>query len=120
MSALQKPFSDAVWAGDTLYISGQIGLDERRIVPKGLEDEAHLLMRNLQRVLTANSLAFESIVSVTIFTPDVAHFEAFNAVYLHYFTGRLPARAFIGSGPLLFGARFELTAIAVKPPNSQH
>lgn len=111
---MQKPFSDAVWAGDTLYVSGQIGVTASRIPPETLEDEAHLLLRNLGNVLNTNGLGFDDIVSVTIFTPDVSHFDAFNAIYVTYFNNGLPARAFIGSGPLLFGARFELTAIAAR------
>ena len=63
--------------------------------------------------LTAAEMTTDDLVMVTIFAPDVANFAAFNAVYLEYFSGPLPARAFIGSGPLVFGARFELTAIAI-------
>lgn len=107
-----KPFSDSVRVGNLLYVSGQIGVDERRLVPSGLEDEVRLLMSNVKRVLDANDRTFDDLVNVTIFATDVADFDAFNAVYVTYFTGRLPARAFIGSGKLLFGARFELTAIA--------
>ena len=59
-------------------------------------------------------MTMNDLVMVTIFAPDVAHFASFNAVYVQYFEGPLPARAFIGSGPLLFGCRFELTAIAVE------
>lgn len=109
---MQLPFSDAVSAGDTLYISGQIGVDASRVPPEALQDEAHLLMRNLQKVVERHGLTTDHVVSVTIFTPDVSSFEAFNEVYLTYFKPPLPARAFIGSGKLLFGARFELTAIA--------
>jgi 2-iminobutanoate/2-iminopropanoate deaminase len=107
------PFSDAVRAGDTLYISGRLGLDPvTRRPPADVSDEARCLMDDLQRVLSAAGATLDDLAMVTIFAPDVAHFGAFNAVYLSYFNGPLPARAFIGSGPLLFGARFELTAIA--------
>lgn len=69
-------------------------------------------MDELRDVLHEAGLTMNDLAMVTIYTPDVAHFEAFNAVYLSYFDGKLPARAFIGSGPLLFGARFELVAVA--------
>ena len=52
--------------------------------------------------------------SVQIFCPDVANYDAFNKVYRTYFTQEYPARAFIGSGPLLQGAKFEIQGIAVK------
>lgn len=108
------PFSDAVRAGDTLYVSGRLGLDPvTRRPPADVSDEARSLMDDLQRVLSVAEMNVDDLVMVTIFAPDVANFTAFNAVYVSYFNGPLPARAFIGSGPLLFGARFELTAIAI-------
>ncbi len=113
------PFSDAVRAGDTLYVSGRLGLDPpTRRPPAGVSDEARCLMDDLRRVLSAAEMTIADLVMVTIFAPDVGNFAAFNAVYLSYFDGPPPARAFIGSGPLLFGARFELTAIAVARPST--
>ncbi len=109
------PFSDAVRAGDTLYVSGRLGLDpQTRRPPAEVADEARLVMDDVQRVLQVAGLTCDDLAMVTIFG-DATHFAAFNAVYVTYFTGPLPARAFIGSGPLLFGARFEITAIAVMP-----
>jgi 2-iminobutanoate/2-iminopropanoate deaminase len=108
------PFSDAVRVGDTLYLAGRIGIDPATgKPPPDVADEARVLMDDIRRVLTAARMTVDDLVMVTIFAPDVGDFAAFNAVYLSYFTGPLPARAFIGSGPLLFGARFEITAIAV-------
>jgi 2-iminobutanoate/2-iminopropanoate deaminase len=107
------PFSDAVRAGDTLYLSGRLGLDpETRRPPADVSEEARMVMDDVQRVLRAAALTCDDLVMVTIFG-DATHFAAFNAVYLSYFNGPPPARAFIGSGPLLFGARFEITAIAI-------
>ncbi|HEX3549492.1 MAG TPA: Rid family hydrolase [Candidatus Elarobacter sp.] len=108
------PFSDLVRAGDTYYLSGRLGLDPstgRR--PEHPSDEADVLMRDVQRVLAAGGLTMNDLVMVTVFAPDAANFTEFNEVYVRYFDGDLPARAFIGSGPLLFGCRFELTGIAV-------
>ena len=70
-------------------------------------------MNDVRAVLAAAGMTPDDLVNVTIFAPDVSHFAAFNAVYVTYFSGPLPARAFIGSGPLLFGCRFEVTAVAV-------
>ena len=107
------PFSDAVRAGETVYIAGRIGLDRTTGKPPAdVADEARVLMDDVCDVLRACGLTTADLAMVTIFAPDVRDFAAFNAVYLGYFGERLPARAFIGSGPLLFGARFELTAIA--------
>ncbi len=113
------PFSDAVVAGDIVYVSGRIGLDPATGRPPAeAADEARLLMDDLCAVLRAADLTTADLAMVTIFAPDVGHFAAFNAVYLTYFGERLPARAFIGSGPLLFGARFELTAVAHRSAQS--
>lgn len=109
------PFSDAVEAGSTVYISGQIGLDPNTGKPPAdVTEEARLVMENLKSVVTAAGLTMNDLASVQIFAPDVSHFAAFNAVYTTYFADSLPARAFLGSGPLLFGARFEVMAIAVR------
>jgi enamine deaminase RidA (YjgF/YER057c/UK114 family) len=110
------PFSDAVLAGDTLYVSGHIGVDMKtRKPPERLEDEVRLLMDGIKASLTQAGMTMDDLVSVTIYCPEMALFERFNAVYRTYFTpGRYPARAFLGSGPLIWGAHFEITAIAVR------
>lgn len=110
------PFSDAVLVdGKTLYLSGRIGLiPGTTTVPEAAEEEAHLVMQDFQRVLALAGMTMDNLVSVQIFASDVSLWERFNAVYRTYFTGKLPARAFLGSGTLLFGARFELQGIAAK------
>lgn len=110
------PFSDAVLVdGKTLYLSGRIGLiPGTTTVPETAEEEAHLVMQDFQRVLAMAGMTLENLVSVQIFASDVSLWERFNVVYRGYFTGKLPARAFLGSGTLLFGARFELQGIAAK------
>ena len=116
MSDPSRPFSDAVLVdGKTLYLSGRIGLiPGTTTVPETAEEEAHLVMQDFQRVLGMAGMTLDNLVSVQIFASDVSLWERFNAVYCTYFTGKLPARAFLGSGTLLFGARFELQGIAVK------
>jgi hypothetical protein len=64
--------------------------------------------------LTRSGFSMQEVVSLTIFCPDLLLFDTFNRVYRTYFRPPFPARAFIGSGPLLFGARFEIQGIAVK------
>jgi reactive intermediate/imine deaminase len=107
------PFSDAVWHGDTLYISGQIGLDPKTGKPPAtVEEEAQLVMDNVKRTLESAGLTMDDLLSVQIFCSDVALFEKFNVVYRTFFKGEFPARAFLGSGKLLFDARFEVQGIA--------
>ena len=108
------PFSGAVLVGNTLYLSGTIGLDENQQVPSTPEAEARLVLNSMQSTLEAAGMTMDDLVSVQVFCSDVAHYAAFNAVYRTYFTREFPARAFVGVGTLLFDARFELQGIAVK------
>jgi reactive intermediate/imine deaminase len=111
----ELPFSDAVLAGDTLYISGNIGFDPATGKPGATPElEARLVMDGLQRTLEAAGMAMDDLVQVQVFCSDLSCFAAFNEVYRGYFRHGYPARAFLGSGPLLFGARFEVMGIAVR------
>jgi 2-iminobutanoate/2-iminopropanoate deaminase len=108
------PFSGAVLVGNTLYLSGTIGLDANRTVPPTAEAEARLVLDNIKGSLEAAGMSMDDLVSVQIFCSDVANYDAFNAVYRTYFKREFPARAFLGAGTLLFGARFEVMGIAIK------
>ncbi len=108
------PFSGAVLVGNTLYLSGNIGLEENQQVPSTPEAEARLVLNDMRRTLEAAGMTMDDLVSVQVFCSDVAHYAAFNAVYRTYFTREFPARAFLGVGTLLFEARFEVQGIAVQ------
>ena len=112
--AALPPFSGAVRVGDTLYLSGSIGIDARQRVPDTPEAEAKAVLDSIQATLAGAGMTMDDLVYVQIFCSDVAHYAAFNGVYRTYFKQEFPARAFIGSGKLLFGARFEVQGIAVK------
>ncbi len=115
--AVAAPFSDAVLAGDTLYLAGRIGFKPgTRQVPDTPEEEAKLVLEQFKTVLAQADMTMDDLVSVTVFCSDVKLFDTWNKVYPTYFGKELPARAFIGSGPLLFGARFEMQGIAVRKP----
>ncbi|MEY4094832.1 MAG: hypothetical protein RLZZ53_2031 [Acidobacteriota bacterium] len=109
------PFSDAVLIGDTLYISGRGGVDMATMqVPAAVKDEVKMLMEDFKKVLAQAGMAMDDLVSVTVYSPDLSLYAEFNEIYRSYFSKNLPARAFIGSGPLLFGMRFEMQGVAVK------
>ena len=108
------PFSGAVLVGDTLYLSGSLGLDENNKIPDDPAEEARNVLNAIKGTLEAAGMTMDDLVSVQIFCSDVKHYQAFNGVYKTYFTKEYPARAFIGAGTLLFNARFEVQAIAVK------
>jgi len=108
------PFSGAVQVGDALYVSGHLGLTEDRTVPDEPAEEAKLLLDDFQATMAGAGFTMDDLVTVTVYCSDVKHYAAFNDVYRGYFKKAFPARAFIGSGTLLFNARFEMQGIAVK------
>ena len=109
------PFSNAVEAGDTLYLAGTIGLTPgTREVPDDPKEEARNALDTIKSRLEAAGMTMDDLVSVQVFCSDVSHYAAFNEVYRTYFDKEFPARAFIGSGKLLFDARFEVQGIAVR------
>jgi reactive intermediate/imine deaminase len=113
VDATVPPFSGAVIAGNTMYLSGALGMDPGNKPPATVEAEATNVLNNIQNTLKQGGMTMDDLVYVQIFCPDVANYDAFNKVYRTYFKNEFPARAFLGSGPLLFGARFEVQGIAV-------
>lgn len=107
------PYSGAVMVGDTLYISGVLGLVDGK-VPEDPAEEASVALDAIKRAVEGAGMTMDDLVMVQIYCSDVAHYGAFNGVYKTYFTKEYPARAFIGAGNLLFDARFEILATAVK------
>jgi len=113
--AVAAPFSDAVLVGDTLYLAGRIGLDPAtRKPPATAEEEARLVLDQFKTVLAEAGMTMDDLASVQVFCSDVSLFDTWNRIYPTYFGKDLPARAFVGAGPLLFGARFEMQGIAVR------
>jgi len=109
------PFSDAVLVGDTLYLSGRIGIDPATgLAPADVDKELSLLFDGFEAVLKQAGMTMDELVWVQVFSTDVALWEKFNAAYVKRFCQELPARAFIGSGPLLRGGRFEMMGTAVR------
>lgn len=109
------PFSDGVLVGDTLYLSGRIGIDpETGVAPVDLDQEITLLLDGVSDVLAAAQMSMDELVYVQIYCPDLSLFDHFNERYRTYFNAELPARAFLGSGLLLRNGRFELQGIAIR------
>ena len=109
------PFSDGVLVGDTLFLAGRIGIDPQTgKPPEDVEKEIRLLLDGMKATLKEANMTMDDLVSVQIFCPDLSLYEKFNEIYRTYFAKNFPARAFIGSGPLLRGGRFEIQGIAVR------
>ena|SRR5882672_8572641 len=109
------PFSDAVQVGNTLYLSGRIGVDPATgTVPSDVDKEIDFLFEQFSAVLAQAGMQWDDLVWVQVFSPDLTLWERFNAKYVKFFRGDFPARAFLGSAPLLLNGRFEMMGIAVK------
>ena len=110
------PYSDAVLVGDTLYLAGRIGIDpETGKVPDDPQKEIAILLDQFEDVLREAGMTMDDLVSVQIFSPRLDLWETFNAAYVKRFSKEFPARAYLGSGPLLLDGRFEMVGVAVKP-----
>ncbi len=110
------PFSEAVRVGNTLYLSGQIGIvpETGKLAPGGIEGEARQAMENIKATLQAHGYALENVVRCTVMLADISEWAAFNEVYKSYFPGRYPARSAFAAAGLAMGARVELECIAAK------
>ena len=111
----QLPFSDGVLVGDTFYVAGHLGLDPKTGKPPAdLQQEVRLLLDAIKATLGQAGMTMEDLATVTVYCTDLSLYDKFNVVYRTYFSKDFPARAFIGSGPLLLGGHFEMQGVAVK------
>jgi len=109
------PFSEGVLVGNTLYISGHIGLDAKTNMPRASpQEEARLVMDEIKQTVESAGLSIDDVVSIQVFCTDLKLYDTFNNVYKTYFHGDYPARAFLGAANLLRGGRYEVMGIAVK------
>lgn len=109
------PFSEAVRVGDTLYMSGQIGVvpGTLKLVPGGVKEETRQTMENIKATLEAHGYSMRDVVKCTVMLADIAEWAAFNEVYRTFFSDRYPARSALGANGLALGARVEVECIAV-------
>jgi 2-iminobutanoate/2-iminopropanoate deaminase len=112
----QLPFSGAILAGNTLYMSGRIGLDAKTgKAPAEVDEEIKLLLDHVKATVVQAGMTMDDLTYVQIACTDLSLYDKFNTAYRTYFTTKdLPAREFIGAATLLRGGHFEVQAIAVK------
>lgn len=105
-------YSQAVRAGDTVYLSGQIGLDPASMqLADGVEAQTHRVFRNLAAVADAAGLQLSHAVRMTVYLTDLAHFARVNEIMAQYLREPYPARAAVGVAALPRGALVEIDAI---------
>lgn len=110
------PYNQAIKAGNTLYVSGQIPLSPEtgELIQGTVADEAHQVLKNLGAVLTGAGYSFSDVVKTTIFLRDMNDFGAVNAVYGEYFTEEAPARETVAVAGLPKNVNVEISVIAWK------
>lgn len=109
------PYSQAVKAGNTLYLSGQLGLvpETGKMIEGGVAEQAAQALKNIAAVLKSQGATVDNVVKTTVFLADIADFQAFNAEYAKVFTKDFPARSCFAVKQLPLGAVVEIECIAV-------
>jgi reactive intermediate/imine deaminase len=108
-------YSQAVAVGETIYLSGQIGLDPQTMeMAEGFEAQAHRVFSNLRAVAAASGGTLDNVVKLTVFLDDLADFATLNEIMTQYFSSPYPARSAVGVSQLPRGALIEIDAIVVK------
>ena len=110
------PYSQAVEAGNTLYISGQIPIDPAtgKLVEGDITLQTARVLKNISAILSAAGFSFTDVVKSTCLLSDIADFKAMNEVYGQYYTENQPARAAFAVKALPMGALIEIETIAIK------
>ena len=108
------PYSQALRAGDFLFASGQIPLDPAtgQIVPGGITEQTHQVLKNLGAVLAAAGASYQHVVKTTVYLADMSEFAAMNEVYAGYFSAPAPARATVQAARLPRDVQVEIDLVA--------
>lgn len=112
---MNLPFSEAVKVGNTLYLSGQIGMDYTTgvLAEGGIKAETDQTLKNIQKTLQRYGADIDDIVKCTIFLADIEEWPLMNEAYVPFFTKHFPARSAMAGSGLAMGARVEIECIAV-------
>lgn len=110
------PYSQAVLAGNTLYVSGQIALDAEtgELINENITAETHAVMKNLDAILCEAGYGFEEVVKCSIFIKSMDDFTTINEAYGQYFKQNPPARETVEVSKLPKNVNVEISCIAVK------
>jgi reactive intermediate/imine deaminase len=107
-------YSQAVRVGETVYLSGQIGLDPHTTqMAEGIDAQVHRVFQNLRAVSSAADSSFDDLVKLNVYLTDLAHFAKVNEIMATYFRQPYPARAAVGVATLPRGALVEMDGVLV-------
>ena len=110
------PYSQAVEAGNTLYVSGQLPINPAtgQFADGGIKELTAQSLTNMKAILEAAGMSFDNVVKTTVFLADMADFADMNEVYAQFFAAPFPARSAVAVKTLPKGARVEIECIAVR------
>ena len=109
-------YSQGIRVGNTIYVSGQLGLDSQtgELVGDDLESQVRQAIDNIETILSAEDYGLEDIVSVDVFLDDLDNYSEFNSIYIDYFTQDFPARMVVEAARIPLDAKIEIKVIAAK------
>jgi 2-iminobutanoate/2-iminopropanoate deaminase len=112
----KRPYSPAVEAGNMLFVSGQIAVDQStgKLVEGGIEAQTRQVLKNLKNVIEKGGYAMENVVKCTVLLQDISFYSTMNQIYMEYFPADPPSRMAFAVKDLPMGALIEIDAIAVK------
>ncbi len=110
------PYSQALLAGNTLYMSGQIGIDPAtgKFVEGSTTEQTKQVFENIKAILAAADMELKHVVQAQVFLADMSDFVKMNEVYASYFTGDFPTRVAFQAAELPAGAKVEILTTAIK------
>ncbi|HUQ95591.1 MAG TPA: RidA family protein [Bryobacteraceae bacterium] len=111
-TAANRPFSEGLLVGDTLYVSGKTGNTADGKIPEDFEAEVQQTLDNIGKVITEAGMSFADAVSVQVYLTDMSLFSRMNTVYMKVFTEPRPTRTTVGVAKLVGTARIEITVTA--------
>jgi len=111
---MQLPFSEAVRVGNTLYLSGQLGIDPAtsKLAEGGITGETRQTLENIKASLEKHGSSMAEVIKCTVYLADIREWAAMNEVYVTFFTTNLPARSALGTSGLALDARTEIECMA--------
>lgn len=110
-----SPYSPARWAGDLLFLSGQIGTENGRLVDGGIQAETRRVLEKIEALLAKHDATMSQVVKCTVMLDDIDEWAAMNEVYVQFFDAPRPARSALGASGLALGAKVEIECIAHVP-----
>jgi 2-iminobutanoate/2-iminopropanoate deaminase len=111
------PFSAAIRDGDTIFVSGQVGLDADGKVVPGVGDQTRAALRAIKDILEGLGSSMADVVQVRVFITDFATYADYNEAYREFFAEPYPTRATLGTSELALGAGVEIEAVAIRRQN---